>query len=70
MTKIEKWEIDFLPIFYHISQELCNFIHLWKIAPFFYNNFFRFREWGVPLPPAGATDKNRNLVAREEVPRN
>ena len=34
-----QWKIDFLPIFSPIFQELCQFIQLWKIKPFFYNNF-------------------------------
>ena len=42
----------FLPIFYPIFQELCNFIQLWKITPFFYNIFSV--SGGSSPPPAGA----------------
>ena len=43
--------MDFLSIFYPIFQDFCHFIQLWKITPFFYNNFFGF--WGARklLPP-------------------
>ena len=49
-TKIsmENWLLK--PFFYPIFQDLCHFIHLWKITPFFYNNFFRFRGRYYPLP--------------------
>ena len=39
-----------LPIFYPIFQDLCHFIQLWKISPFFYNNLFGFREGNLPPP--------------------
>ena len=35
-------EIDFLPIFYPIFQDLCHFLQLWQITPVFYTNFFGF----------------------------
>ena len=40
-------EIDFLPIFYSIFQDLCHFIQLWKITPFSTTIFFGFRD--LPL---------------------
>ena len=46
-----QWKIDFLPIFSPIFQDLFHFIQLWKIPPFFYNNFFRFR-WGGESSPS------------------
>ena len=54
-----QWKIDFLSIFYPIFPDLCYFIKLWKITPFFYNNFFGFGGGGsFPLTPAGAHDFN------------
>ena len=50
-----QWKIDFLSIFYPILPDLCHFIQLWKITPFFYNNFFGFVGGGAfPLLSAGA----------------
>ena len=46
---IEKWHFSF---FYPIFPELGHFIQLWKITPFFYNNFFGFG--GGKLPPLRA----------------
>ena len=47
-------EIDFFSIFYPFFPDLCHFIQLWKITPFFYNNFFGFGGGGklpLPFPP-------------------
>ena len=49
-------ENGLLSIFYPIFQNLCHFIQLSKITPFFYSNFFCFGGGGKlpPFPPAGA----------------
>ena len=50
-----QWKIDFLSIFYPIFLDLCHFIQLWKITPFFSNYFFGLWGGGVSpcLPSAG-----------------
>ena len=45
-----QWKIDFLPIFYLIFQDLCQFIDLLKITPFLYNIFLFVGEAShIPL---------------------
>ena len=50
-----QWKLDFQAIFSPIFKDLCHFIQLWKIPPFFYNSFSGFRGGGSP-PPAGSSD--------------
>ena len=48
--KIYKWKINFLPIFSPIIEELCLFIQLWKITPFFYKKSFSVSGGGEASP--------------------
>ena len=58
-------EIDFLPIFYSIIQDICNLIHFWKRA-FFYNNFSVFGvSYPLPRPKSPTTARPK----RETTPR-
>ena len=52
-----------LPIFYPKSQDLCHFIQLWRITPFFHNNFFgsEGRRRFAP-PPAGAPPRDASRI--------
>ena len=64
-------EIDFLPIFYPVFQDLCHFIQLSKITPFFYNNFFLFRGYVTLRPllaPMGVAEPVvKEMQLQEEV---
>ena len=46
-----QWKIDFLSNFYPIFPDLCHFIQLYKITPFFYN--FSVSGGGGSFPPCG-----------------
>ena len=45
-----QWKIDFLPIFYTSSQDPCHVQQLWKLTPFFYDNFSVSWERSFPFP--------------------
>ena len=51
--------------FLSIFQDLCHFIHLWKIIPFF--NIFRFRERQLPPPTCGRPWKYLKIKENLEI---